>query len=175
MLLNTTTRTYELRTRARSGVAAQPSRDLDESPSLIDIDSVSNELATHPEGSVPNAEATNAIRSYSDVMASRPPSPRRERPVLPTESPMDSGNANTPEQPDNASYANDGNSSEEEDSSNREIETPDKPEYWTTVQRKCTYGKDYVQIKKSLTAEQSQTVKMAAEGLTKDQKEKILH
>ena len=153
MLLNMSTRTYELRT-------AQLSWDLDESPSLINIDNVSNELATHLEGSVPNAEATNTVRLYSDVVASRPPSPRKERPVLPTESPMDPGNVNTPEPPDDASYANDGNSSEEEDGLNREIETPDKPEYWTTVQHKCTHGKKYVQNKKPLTAEQSQTVNL---------------
>ena len=86
MLLNTSsTRTYDLRARTRAGVATQTGQALDDSPSgsLIDIDNSSNEVAPRVEGPVPIAEATTAICSYSDVVASRSPSPRRERPAVP--------------------------------------------------------------------------------------------
>ena len=84
MLLNTSsTRTYDLRARTRAGVATQTGQALDESPSLINIDNSSNEVAPRVEGPVPIAEATTAIRSYSDVVASRSPLPQRERPAVP--------------------------------------------------------------------------------------------
>jgi hypothetical protein len=87
MLLNMSTRTYELRTRTRAGVAAQPSRALDESPSLIDMDHSSSEAAHNQGGLAPDAAATIATRTYSDVVAARPPSPQRERPEVPSVSP----------------------------------------------------------------------------------------
>ena len=84
MLLNTSsTRTYDLRARTRAGVAAQTGRTPDKSPSLIDIDNFSNEVAPHAEDPVPITETTVVVCSYSDVVASRSPSPRGERPDVP--------------------------------------------------------------------------------------------
>ena len=80
MLLNTSARTYDLRTRARTGAAAQSSRVPVESP---DTDSPSNEAPPQYDRTVTHAEAANTVRLYSDAVASRPPSPRRERPVVP--------------------------------------------------------------------------------------------
>ena len=78
MLLNlntSSTRTYDLRARTRAGVAAQTGRTPDKSPSLIDIDNFSNEVAPHVEDPVPINEAAITVHSYSDVVASRSPSP----------------------------------------------------------------------------------------------------
>ena len=141
MLLNTSsTRTYDLRARTRAGVATQTGQALDESPSLIDIDNSSNEVAPRVEGPVPIAEATTAIRSYSDVVASRSPSPRRERLAVPRQA--SGGPTMGPEraqvQDHLSSERNVDNSkdSEEENITRENLETPDKVEYyskWTTV------------------------------------------
>ena len=59
--------------------------------------------------------------------------------------------------------------------SDEDVETPDKLEYhvsgWTEVQHKKAHSKDFVN-KQNLTSEQQQTVKMAAESLTKEQRQK---
>ena len=90
---------------------------------------------------------------------------------------MDPENAQVPDRLDNEGFvgSNDNSSGVEEDDLDKEVETPDKPEYvqWTTVQCKRT-RKGSLQNKKSLTAEQNQTVKVAAEGLTKEQQQQIL-
>ena len=128
-------RTYELRTRTRAGVAAQSGRALNESPSLVDLDNYSNEARVAPlrEDLVPSAEATGMVRSYRDAVLSRPPSPRRERPVLPSISPpAGPDRTRMPNPLDNGSQAE----REMEDNLSEEvIETPDKPEYvqWTKV------------------------------------------
>ena len=106
MLLNSSTgRTYELRTR-RAGVATQPSRALDNSPSLIDMDNQSIGAAPDSAGPLPDAGATVAIRLYSDVVASRPLSPQRERAVPPAVDPLvDPGHTRVPEPLRDGSYA----------------------------------------------------------------------
>ena len=87
MLLNMSTiRTYKLHNHTRIGRASQPARALNESPSLLDIVNHSSEEGPLQEDTVPNAEVPVTVRTYSDVVASRPPSPpHKERPVLPSD------------------------------------------------------------------------------------------
>jgi hypothetical protein len=82
-------RTYNLRTRAGTGVATQSGQVQEESLyRSAEIDNWSSEVAPHTVGPVPNAEADSAVlRTYSDVVASRPPSVYRERPSLPSGGP----------------------------------------------------------------------------------------
>ena len=90
MLLNMSTRTYKLHNCTRAGVANQPAWALDDSPSLIDIDNHSaKEVAPLQEDFSPDAGAAAAVRLYSEVVATRPPSPRRERPLVPSVSPIE--------------------------------------------------------------------------------------
>ena len=174
MLLNTPPR-YDLRTRARVGLATQPSRDIDESPSIIDPDSYSNEEASRQGDHAPHAEATTAVRTYSDVVASRPPSPRGQRPVLPFENPTENlDNARAPDRArDESTVADDGNGVDAEGDGN--IETPDKPEYsrWTRVQRKRARSESSLPNKKTLTFAQRKVVQLAEKGLTKEQQQKL--
>ena len=103
MLLNTSSsRTYDLRTRTRAGGATQPSRVPVESPEL---DSPSNEAPPRYDGTVSHAEAPHTVRLYSDAVASRPPSPRRERPLLPALAPtVGTTRLNLPELSEVGSY-----------------------------------------------------------------------
>ena len=122
----------------------------------------------------PDAGATVTVRSYSDVVASRPPSPRREIPVQPVRSaalgpsgaeildhPFDGGHVDNTSSYNNNSY----NSSEEI------VETPDKEDsHWTTVvpcKRACSHGS--LGNKRPLTTEQAQMVRLATENLTQEQ------
>ena len=66
-------RTYELRARTRAGVAAQSGRVLNKSPSLVDLDNYSNEVEPLRGDLDPSAEAAGTVRSYRDVVLSRPP------------------------------------------------------------------------------------------------------
>ena len=66
-----------------------------------------------------------------------------------------------------------GNDSEERSSEEFEVETPDKPEYWTTVTRKRAHSEGSLPIKRPLTSEQTKAVKKATEGMTAEQKEMI--
>ena len=132
MLLNMP-RSYNLRTRTGTGVATQSERALNESPSLIDIDTHSNEVAPQDEGTTPISEPTGPVRLYSDAVALRPPSPRREKLVKPSGIPVRSLEPKVPE----AIPRKEDTSGEEGDSSSKEVETPDRVEYpsWTTVKR----------------------------------------
>ena len=176
MLLNTSARTYDLRTRARTGAAAQSSRVPVESP---DIDSPSNEAPPQYDGTVTHAEAANTVRLYSDAVASRPPSPRRERPVAPINAPtVGPARLNLPDLSEVDSYP-EGSLDDreiEKDGPGKNVETPDKPEYarWTRVQHKRARSDSSLLNKtKSLTSEQRNVVKKAAENLTKEQKQKF--
>ena len=75
-----------LRTRAGTGGATQTSQvpGISQAHSP-DFDSSAGEAIHRDEGIDPRAEVTTAVRTYSDVVASRPPSPRRERHVMPLE------------------------------------------------------------------------------------------
>ena len=176
MLLNTSARTYDLRTRAWTGAAARSSRVPVESP---DIDSPSNEAPPQYDGTVTHAEAANTVRLYSDAVASRPPSPRRERPVVPINAPtVGPARLNLPDLSEVDSYP-EGSLDDreiEKDGPGKNVETPDKPEYarWTRVQHKRARSDSSLLNKtKSLTSEQRNVVKKAAENLTKEQKQKF--
>ena len=175
-------RSYNLRNRAGAGVATPSERALNESPSLIDIDVHSNEVAPQGEGPFPAAETTGTVRLYSDAVALRPPSPRREKPVNSHGNSVRLADAKEPERPSDEKSSREKDSQEgdeggnEGDSSSKEAETPDKVEYssWTTVKRRRARSEGSLQYKKPLTSEQTQAVKKAAEGLTSEQKQKIL-
>ena len=170
-------RTYFLRTRAGSGVATQTSRAANEPPSYtLEADIPLNEITPQEEDSVPNSEANVAARLYSDVAASRPPSPLRDRPLLPSGSPtLGQNRANVPRRVDDDDDHS-SNSSESSSNLNGEAETPDKIEYipWTTVQRRRARSLESFENKKRLlTSEQNQAVKKAAENMTADQKQQV--
>ena len=171
MLLTEMSRAYNLRTRTRAGVANQLEQDLNETTSPIDdYDQSPNEVAPPLKGSVPNTEATLQTRLYSDVAASRPPSPRRERPDVssgePIRGPDRSRAVELPFGGGNARRGDDSEESSVEEGDDVRVETPDKPEYWTTVQRKRARSESSVPIKRTLTAEQMKAVKKATEGMT---------
>ena len=154
-------RTYELRARTRAGVAAQSGQVLNESPSLVDLDNYSIEVEPLWGDLDPSAEAAGAVRSYHDVVLSRPPSPRRERPVQPSISPLGGPDrARMPNPLDDESRAG---REAEDDASEEVIETPDKPEYiqWTkVVHRKRARSDGSLPNKNTLTSEQRETVKI---------------
>jgi hypothetical protein len=180
MLLNKySTKAYNLRNRAGTGIATQVDRDLNDTPSLIDADNLSNEVAPRDAGPVSDSGPTIAVRLYSDAVASRPPSPRRERPVQSSESPeRDPDSIRAPDRSYDGSYVN--NSSNDKDvegnDPNKEIETPDRVEYsnWTTVKRRRARSEGSLPDKRPLTSEQTQAVLKAVGGLTHEQKQKIL-
>ena len=179
MLLNMSTRTYDLRNRTRTGLATQSGRVRNESPSPIDADNASTEVAPHGEGPDPNSEATVAVRSYSDVVASRPPSPRRERPVPPAYSLTDDlGSMREPARlgDGNPVSNNDNGSQENGDNSEAEIETPDRVEYssWATIQRRRARSDGALPNENVLTSAQAQAVNRATADLTTEQKQQIL-
>ena len=77
---------YNLRARVGTGVATQDERALDVCPPRGDsTDTPSSLDAPRITGLDPHAEATVAARSYSQVVASRPPSPADVRPPSPAQ------------------------------------------------------------------------------------------
>jgi hypothetical protein len=175
MLLNEmASRTYYLRTRTGTGVTPQSSRAPEESPSLIGTNHREREVVPPYEDAGPNNEVTNAVRSYSDVVASRSPSRSRERPVLPSDG-LVAGpeNSNAPVVSSNENIAYSGESGMHD--SNEGVETPDKLE-WTTVRRRRarSLGSFRDNEKRPLTSDQKKVVSMAEEGLTAEQKKKVL-
>ena len=178
MLLTEMSRAYNLRTRTRTGVANQLEQDLNEPTSPIDdYEQSPNEVAPPLKGSVPNTEATLQTRLYSDVAASRPPSPRRERPNVssgePIRGPDRSRAAELPFRGKNTERGQDSEESSVEEGEEVRVETPDKPEYWTTVQRKRARSESSIPIKRTLTAEQTKAVERATEGMTAEQRKKV--
>ena len=170
-------RSYNLRNRSGAGVATQSERALNESPSLIDVDTHSNEVAPQDEGSTPVTKSTGPVRLYSDAVALRPPSPRREKLAQPSGKPVRDLDTKVPERTSEVEGSREEDGSQNEgDSSSKEVETPDKVEYpsWTTVKRRRARSEGSLQYKKPLTSEQANAVKRAAEGLTAEQKQKIL-
>ncbi|KAF8814448.1 hypothetical protein BYT27DRAFT_7265826 [Phlegmacium glaucopus] len=147
------TRTYNL--RARTGVATRSSPARTIPPSTRPLESSNNELTSHDLGVNPTTNATTAPRMYSDVVASRSPSPQRETAVVPLEHPVGVVN---------------------------DLEEEDSP--WTTVKRRRAHSPGSTKrtrkhrlgvssSAKQLTTEQHQLVKAAAEALTKQQKQHI--
>ena len=175
MLLNSSSRNYNLRTRARSGTITQPRRGNDDSP---DVGSLSSEAPPRYEGTASSTEATGNVRLYSDAVALRPPSPRRERPLLPSTNPTTSADrAKEPEPSDEEDHGSRGDDTRkvEENESGEDVETPDKPEYagWTKVQHRRTRSDSFLNKRKALTSGQKKVVDLATENLTKEQRQKL--
>jgi hypothetical protein len=129
-------------------------------------------------GPVPNTEADSAVlRTYSDVVASRPPSVYRERPSLPLGVPaVDPDSAREPNRLNVREREDEGERSEDLATS-EEVETPDKVDSrWTTVIRRRTRSLESFNNKnnkRSLTMEQTRAVKKATENMTTEQKQKV--
>jgi hypothetical protein len=174
MLLNNSARIYDLRTRTRAGVATRTGQTADDT--LVNVGNQSDEVAPpYAETSVPDTETRSAVRMYSDVVALRPPSPIRERPVVPLVGPAtgpDHARVVAPEPSNDGSYGGRGSDNE----GSVEVETPDQPEYhsWKNVQRKRACSDSALHNKGTLTLEQREAVKLAAKGLTKEQQQKLL-
>ena len=165
LLTELSNRTYNLRNRARAASSAtlqheqvpneppSPLGDNDQSPSEV--------VVPQNEGSILDAEATRQTRLYSDVAASRPPSPRWERPTMSSGEPIPGPDRSRAA--DRSSGRNNvRNNIDSEESSPgelEEVETPDKLEYWTTVQRRRARSDGSLPIRKPLTSEQTQAVK----------------
>ena len=162
-------RVYNLRARVGTGVATQDERALDVYPRGDSTDTPSSMDAPRITGLDPHAEATVAVRSYSQVVASRPPSPAQARPALLVDDPLrdQSGTTSTYRRDDpvnsndNVISAPGYTQSENGKHPEREDNSP-----WTTVRRRRARSHDTPQRKKPLTAEQQQIVKIAADKMT---------
>ena len=83
------TRTYNLRARVGAGVATQanPTTDIPSVPRTRDTDCRSSEIAPLTASSEPETGVMVPLRTYSEVVASRPPSRAGERPASVAERP----------------------------------------------------------------------------------------
>ena len=141
-----TTRTYLLQTRVGTGIVSQT--DWAREESYLRSDNSDNQEVPQEAGSIPIADANVAVCSYSDVVASRPPAPRRERPVVPLEgSRQEAEGRIRHEQPERWTTVENNSqvvSGLESYQSEEAVETPDKPEYsqWTTVQNRRARSSD---------------------------------
>jgi hypothetical protein len=169
------TRTYNFRSRVGASEAPQASQTLDDmSPTdSLEAANPSNEAEPLSEAPVHNTEAT-PVPSYSVIVASRPPSPRRERPAVPS-----GGPGEDPDLTCVPHYSDAGNRMNTRFNTNVDIgdfrfenggDTPAEEEApWTTVQRRRTRSPITFKVQKPLTSEQVQAVRRAAEGLTDEQ------
>ncbi|KAF8800081.1 hypothetical protein BYT27DRAFT_7175738 [Phlegmacium glaucopus] len=124
------------------------------------------------------SDSMTALRTYSDVVASRPPSPVKEISVLPSGSPVEGAiRASEPDRLINETLITEINndveierftSSDSGDIATRKNELP-----WTTVRRRRARSLSSLEKSRNLTHEQSQAVKIAAEALTAKQKQRI--
>jgi len=170
-------KTYNLQVRTRTSIANQssPAQHIPLSPepvSYADNDGIAASAA------VPNVDTnvTTALRTYSDVVALRPPSPRREKPVTPTERPIvgDSGDKehttttyHCVDSSNQLNKMNDTSSNNSEESESQENNT------WITVKRRRARSMSSLERTRKLTGEQKQTVKEASKRLTHEQKKQI--
>ena len=173
-------RTYELRARARTGIPTRTVTDRaleeSESPSLVNLDDYTSEMAPRQEEPVPVAEAMT--RSYSDVVASRPTSPPRERPTLPSVrvgSPVNLDSTRMPVASNNGSNDDRNEGSRASEVPAESVETPDKAVYdgWIRIQRKRARSDGSLPNRQNLTSVQREVVQIAEKGLTKEQQQKL--
>ena len=167
-------RTYNLRVHPGTGVTLPPGQENDGSPPQIGTIGTLKEVPPHITGlPAPRARATVVVRSYSDVVASRTPSPSRERPTVPLRIPELDPNRTLVLNPDQSSHGcgNDGTSGSEipvdNYNSSMEVGTPDQADsHWTTVQRKCTRSYGSLPDKRTVTHEQAKAFDLATERMT---------
>jgi hypothetical protein len=168
---------YNLRARTVTGLATQLDRAPDEVPARSDnTDAPSSIDAPSVTGLDPVLEAPVAVRMYSQVVASSPPSPAMERYLQPSDEP-------TAVQEGTGTLTR----SEEErrpvSSNNNAVniggytysETSEHPEWednspWTTVRRRKARSQELPMRGKPLTSEQVQVVNIAAGSLTDEQR-----
>ena len=176
------TRTYNLRVRSGAGIATQASRAHDIPPSRTSpVPFPTNEVDS-ARGSDPDSGVVITSRTYSDVVASRPPSPRGERPLSPSESSATSsdlsastrvanedaietvktGDSGVTSKPVTVPEGSESESPENEDES-----------VWTTVQRRRAHNSSRPK-KGKLTTDQAHSVQIAMEGMTTSQKLALL-
>ena len=178
------TRTYNLRTRtgAGLGVANQTTQATDISPfhsfDTENPSSVSSEAAAHTEGLGPETETTVPLRTYSDVVASRPPSPSKERPMSMAEGPVRGHNDfNTTRRLYNETHVSSSrnitNAAEPTLREGSFAPDEDDESQWTTVVKRRRARSLSEAPRGPLTAEQTQTVRIATEGMNREQKERI--
>ncbi|KAF8804873.1 hypothetical protein BYT27DRAFT_7340026 [Phlegmacium glaucopus] len=136
-------RTYNLRARHGVGIATQSSVLSQEIPPFRPSIPASRALAPRTEGGMNaiRSDSMTALRTYSDVVASRPPSPVKEISVLPSGSPVEGAiRASEPDRLINETLITEINndveierftSSDSGDIATRKNELP-----WTTVRRR---------------------------------------
>ena len=173
LLKKVSSRTYNLRARTGAEIATQSSPARDTSESLepcvksINYDRPASDL-DRSEGHDPRTEVTTR-RAYSDVVALRPPSHREE---IPRQSAVENAGTHNvggvPHQDDEGCVGGDADRMGVDYDSHVNPGSPEREEVpWTTVNRRSACSRSANRT--VLTAEQSQTVKMAAAGLTKEQ------
>ena len=154
-------RTYELRACARTGIPTRTVTDRalkeSKSPSLVNLDNYTSETAPRQEEPVPVAKTMTC--SYSDVVASRPSSPPRERPTLPSVhvgSPVNPDSTRMPVALNNGSNNNRNEGSRASEVPVESVETADKAEYdgWIKIQRKRACSDGSLPNRQNLTSAQ---------------------
>ena len=177
-------RTYNLRARTGAVAAAPEAQDLGLPPSESiesspDTANPSN-VAEPPSIEVPafESEPTVVVRSYSDVVASRPPSPSRERHILPSKNPVeDPENTRVPpayrQYNEETVVENNYIQNAELSSSVNSENSEEADSLWTTVKRRRAQGRGPLRNKQFLTSEQARLVERAAKGMTVEQKRRI--
>jgi hypothetical protein len=170
-------RTYNLRVRTGAGVATQASQDIPPARSPVPLPT---DVVIRPvTGSDPDSGVVITSRTYSDVVASRPPSPRRERPSSPSaESSISSEDSLSAPKPVDSIHPSETNTPGNappffEETGNSDNPESDDESPWTTVQRSRAHGSSK-QEKQKLTTEQAHSVKTAMEGMTAAQKLALL-
>jgi hypothetical protein len=120
---------------------------------------------------------SNVPPLYSDIVASRPPSPRRERPAVPSTGPEEDPDATrVPHQPDvgnrmDAQFGDVNVGNSELESGNNTPAEEEAP--WTTIRRRRTRSPITSRVQKPLTSEQMQAVRRAAERMTDEQRQQV--
>ena len=170
-----------MRVHPGTGVVLPSGQENDGSPPQYGTVIPQREVPPHITGSLaPRAGATVVVHSYSDVVASRTPSPSRERPTVPSRIPELDPNSTLVLNPDQASHGrgNNGTSGSEVPvdsyNSSMEVGTPDQADsHWTTVQRRRTRSHGSLPDKRTVTNEQVKAFDLATERMTRDQRQQI--
>ena len=169
-------RTYNLRTRSATGVATRSDQVLGIHP-VPGASSPLSDPARETAGANPETEAIPTARTYSDVVASRPPSPQEERPTSPSErSYVDydflSATSSLDNEPDvNTSIYNQTDIAIHTLGDLSDAPANQEDLQWTTVKRRRAHSQSSSKREEGpLTSEQIQLVKAAADGMNDEQK-----
>lgn len=163
--------------RTRTGIATQTDQGQERSPSPSQS-RILSDLGPHAVGTDPDTEVIITSRTYSDVVASRVPSPVKERPATPSESPENNDEDETYrlDKPDYVSTGTNRHVMVEHTLGDVQVSGTPESQEWTTVTRKPKHARSHSLPKggqRALTAEQAKVVKVAAEGMTEEQRQKL--